>query len=52
MSSCPGISAFPQENDIFTWVGTIEGAEGTVSFKAFRSYQLSKLHTTCSTTME
>jgi len=39
MSSCPGISAFPQENDIFTWVGTIEGAEGTV-YEGLK-YQLS-----------
>lgn len=29
MSNSPGISAFPQDNDIFTWLGTIEGAEGT-----------------------
>jgi len=30
MSGSPGISAFPRENNILQWIGTIEGAEGTL----------------------
>ncbi|XP_072013893.1 ubiquitin-conjugating enzyme E2 C-like [Amphiura filiformis] len=30
MSASPGISAFPEGDDIFKWVGTLEGAAGTV----------------------
>jgi len=31
MSSQKGISAFPEGDNLFLWVGTIEGAAGTVS---------------------
>ena len=31
MSANQGISAFPEGDDIFKWVGTLEGASGTVS---------------------
>ncbi|KAH9623809.1 hypothetical protein KSS87_007046 [Heliosperma pusillum] len=30
MSGDPGISAFPEEDNIFTWKGTIQGSKGTV----------------------
>ncbi|KAK7115456.1 ubiquitin-conjugating enzyme E2 C-like [Littorina saxatilis] len=30
MSANPGVSAFPEGDNLFKWVGTIEGAEGTV----------------------
>lgn len=29
-SNIPGISAFPDSDNLMTWIGTIEGAEGTV----------------------
>lgn len=30
MSSDPGISAFPEGDNIFSWAGTIQGSVGTV----------------------
>eukprot|EP01027_Heterolobosea_sp_BB2_P017279 GEZU01024493.1.p1 GENE.GEZU01024493.1~~GEZU01024493.1.p1 ORF type:complete len:184 (-),score=77.09 GEZU01024493.1:122-673(-) len=30
MNSAPGISAFPQGENLFHWIGTIEGSKGTV----------------------
>lgn len=30
MDGAPGISAFPKEDDIFAWVGTINGGKETV----------------------
>ncbi|GAM28933.1 hypothetical protein SAMD00019534_121090 [Acytostelium subglobosum LB1] len=30
MASSPGISAFPEADNMFSWVGTIQGAAGTV----------------------
>ncbi|XP_035829017.1 probable ubiquitin-conjugating enzyme E2 C isoform X2 [Aplysia californica] len=39
MSSCPGISAFPSDTNIFKWTGTIEGGQGTV-YEGLK-YQLS-----------
>jgi len=30
MSNTPGISAFPDNDNLFKWVGTITGANGTV----------------------
>lgn len=31
MSGDKGISAFPESDNLFKWVGTIDGAQGTVS---------------------
>lgn len=31
MSNDPGVSAFPEGDNLFKWVGTIEGGKGTVS---------------------
>lgn len=31
MSSVPGVSAFPEGDNLLSWVGTIQGAAGTVS---------------------
>lgn len=31
MSGSPGISAFPEGDNMFKWIGTIEGGNGTVS---------------------
>lgn len=31
MSGVKGVSAFPSEENIFCWIGTINGAHGTVS---------------------
>lgn len=30
MSGDPGISAFPEGDNIFSWIGTIKGSNGTV----------------------
>lgn len=30
LSASPGISAFPEGDNLFKWIGTIEGAKGTV----------------------
>jgi ubiquitin-conjugating enzyme E2 C len=30
MSSVPGVSAFPEGDNLLSWVGTIQGAAGTV----------------------
>jgi len=32
MSSEKGVTAFPEDDNLFKWVGTIEGPQGTVSF--------------------
>ena len=32
MSSEEGVSAFPEDDNLFKWVGTIEGPQGTVSY--------------------
>lgn len=32
MSGDKGISAFPESDNLFKWIGTIDGAQGTVSF--------------------
>ena len=31
MSADPGVSAFPEGDNLFRWIGTIEGGKGTVS---------------------
>lgn len=31
MSGDKGISAFPESDNLFKWIGTIDGAQGTVS---------------------
>jgi len=31
MSADPGVSAFPDGDNLFKWIGTIEGGKGTVS---------------------
>lgn len=35
MSGDKGISAFPESDNLFKWIGTIDGAQGTVSFFSF-----------------
>lgn len=32
MSGDKGISAFPESDNLFKWIGTIDGAQGTVGF--------------------
>ena len=39
MANCTGISAFPENDDLMSWIGTITGPEGTVY--AGRSYKIS-----------
>lgn len=31
MSGDKGVSAFPEDDNLFKWIGTIEGPENTVS---------------------
>ena len=31
MAGCKGVSAFPDGDNLFKWIGTIEGPENTVS---------------------
>lgn len=31
LSADPGVSAFPDGDNLFKWIGTIEGGKGTVS---------------------
>ena len=35
MSGDKGISAFPNGDDFFSWLGTINGPQGTVSYLFF-----------------
>ena len=35
MSADPGVSAFPDGDNLFKWIGTIEGGSGTVSLDYF-----------------
>ena len=39
MEPCHGITAFPENDDLLNWIGTITGPEGTVYDK--RSYKVS-----------
>ena len=39
MEPCPGISAFPENDDLMSWIATVTGPEGTVY--ANRNYKLS-----------
>ncbi|XP_010956973.1 ubiquitin-conjugating enzyme E2 C isoform X2 [Camelus dromedarius] len=41
MSGDKGISAFPESDNLFKWVGTIHGAAGTVSVGGMGSHQTS-----------
>ena len=45
MSGDKGISAFPNGDDVFSWIGTIIGPQGTVSWKlTFNIFDCSSLH--------
>lgn len=38
MSGDKGISAFPEGDNLFKWIGTIDGAKGTVSVQMLSCY--------------
>lgn len=38
ISGDKGISAFPESDNLFKWVGTIDGAQGTVSSHSDKQY--------------
>uniref|UniRef100_A0A8C7UHQ9 Ubiquitin-conjugating enzyme E2 C n=1 Tax=Oncorhynchus mykiss TaxID=8022 RepID=A0A8C7UHQ9_ONCMY len=42
MSGDKGISAFPESDNLFKWIGTIDGAQGTVGLR-FNSFEHSNL---------
>ena len=43
MSGDKGISAFPNGDDVFSWIGTIKGPQGTVSKINVKHYDISEL---------